>query len=170
MKKLLIITGFESSGSVFTARVASFVMKKCSKFGDWNGYGWNGKKGDDLIIIHRSMPYGRKFKKWFNNLEQETKGMDDYTKSYVICTRDLTISKLSRIKRFSGSLLSYKKDDLQAKNIFKKIMREEKSFVFSFESAVALGDAYYETLYKWLGKESDFSPPIFDANEPYFNK
>lgn len=167
MKDLLVITGFESSGSVFTARIASFALGKCKKFGDWHGYGWNGRIGDDLVIIHRSMPYGRNPKRWHEDLKKEIEGINSYRKSFVICTRDLSISKLSRIRRFGGSFQSYSDDDIVARSIFAKLMSSERTFIFSFESAVCLGDSYYQKFYEWLGVNSDFSPPLFDANEPY---
>ena len=96
MKRLIIVTGFESSGSVFAARIVSFVLGKCSKFGDWNGYGWNGKYGEKLVIVHRSMPYMRNPKRWINDLENEIALLKDYSREFIICTRDLNISRISR--------------------------------------------------------------------------
>ena len=87
-------------------KIASYVLGKCNNFGDWNGYGWNGFKGDNLVIIHRSMPYEKSPKKWLNNLLEEINGMDHYEISYVICTRDLNISKQSRLKRFDSEKIS----------------------------------------------------------------
>lgn len=165
--RLVVITGFESSGSVFLARVVSVVLGKCAKFGDWSGYGWNGEQGDDLIIIHRSMPYERNPKKWWSELEQEIEGLESYSKEFIVCTRDLSISKLSRLKRFGGNLDQYHDDDRKAREIFSELLARERGFVFSLESAVALEDAYYKKLFEWLGVSSNFSPKVFDANRPY---
>ena len=167
MKKLIIITGYESTGSCFTSQIISFVLGKCHNFGDWDGHGWNGEKGDDLIILHRSMPHFRKPKRWFDELAAEIDGMDDYEKSYIICTRDLNISKTSRIKRWRGSWAEYQKDDDQASEIFASLIKSQKTFIFSLETAIALKDSYYAILYEWLGVQSDFFPPIYDANAPY---
>ncbi|WP_422048935.1 hypothetical protein [Shimia sp.] len=167
MKRLLIVTGFESSGSVFLARVASHVLQKCKTFGAWDGYGWNGDRGDDLVIIHRSMPYSRGPKKWFEELQDEIKDLADYDVRFVICTRDLSISRTSRQLRFGGATATYKADDARARDIFANIMQTHEYYIFSFESALALREIYYQDFYKWLGVESSFSPPLFDANAPY---
>jgi hypothetical protein len=169
VKRLVIILGFESSGSVFCGRVISYVLGKCSRFGEWNGYGWNGNIGDDLVIIHRSMPYGRK-KKWMEELLEEISDMKHYSKEFIICTRDLNISKISRISRFGGNWSEYLRDDERATKIFSEIMKDENYFIFSYESAAALGGHYYTTLYNWLKVESAFCPPFFDGNAPYINK
>ncbi len=167
MKKLIVVTGYESSGSVFTAKIISFVMKKCKRFGDWSGYGWNGKKGDNLVIIHRSMPYKRKPKMWLADFEEEIAGMNNYYIMYVICTRDLNISKASRLLRFGGNYLEYKNDDAIATEIFEFLIQNQTTYIFSYETAVCLSDVYYQLLYQWLGVSSKFSPPIYDANQPY---
>ena len=167
MKRLIIVTGFESSGSVFAARIVSFVLGKCSKFGDWNGYGWNGKYGEKLVIVHRSMPYMRNPKRWINDLENEIALLKDYSREFIICTRDLNISRISRIKRFGGIHSEYKNDDKRAAEIFSRIISEEKYFILNLETALALGDAYYQGLFAWLNVETNFSPKVIDVNNPY---
>lgn len=166
-KELIIITGFESSGSVFLSKVVSHVMKKCRQFGEWSGYGWNGTAGDDLILIHRSMPYMRNPKRWLVDLQGEIEPMGDYDKKFIICTRDLSISQLSRISRFGGTMAEYQDDNNTARQCFEQIMETEDFFIFGFESALALRFLYYKTLYSWLGVQSNFNPEIFDANAPY---
>lgn len=169
-KRAIIVTGFESSGSVFLAKIVSHVVGASKSFDDWNGYGWNGTKGDDLIILHRSLPYERNPKKWLADVQKEIETLEDYEKEYVICTRDLTISRFSRQARFGGSIEDYQKDDDTARANFAEIMETERFFVFSFESATSLGLLYYRTLYTWLGADSSFDPPVFDANAPYVKK
>ncbi len=168
-KRLIIIVGFESSCSVFLARVVSHVLGKCDRFGAWSGYGWNGAPGDDLVILHRSLPYGRP-KKWFEDVEAETAKLADYDTSYIICTRDLSISGLSRELRFGGSQAEYDADNKTARAAFEKIAAMSPPFIFSFETSIALGDMYYRALYDWLGVSSEFSPPAFDANAPYIKR
>ena len=170
MKRLIIILGFESSGSVFAARIVSFVLGKCAKFGDWNGYGWNGKYGEELVIVHRSMPYMRNPKRWFNDLENEIALLEDYSREFIICTRDLNISRISRIKRFGGIHSEYKKDDKRAVEIFSRIISEEKYFILNLETALALGDAYYQGLFAWLNVETNFSPKVINVNKPYIKQ
>ena len=38
---------------------------------------------------------------------------------------------------------------------------------FSYESLIFLGHVYLRELYRFLGVESDFEPPLIDANERY---
>jgi len=171
MKKLIIVTGYESSASVFTSKVISHVFGKCPNLGDWNGMGMHGSKGDDVIIIHRSMPYRDIVhgKKWIDDLHIEIKNLYNYQRSYVICTRDLNISKSSRLRRFGGNLEICNNDDKKTNEIFSSLIESEskRTFIFNLETAIALKYTYYNLLYKWLGVESDFSPPIYDANAPY---
>lgn len=169
-KRVVVITGFESSGSVFLARVVSHVLGRCEKFGNWSGYGWNGKANQDLVIVHRSMPYGRNPKRWLDDLKSESEPLGEYDAEFIICTRDRSISKISREIRFGGSDREYNEDDEAARQIFESIMMSSRYFVFSFESSVALGMPYYRTLYRWLKVESDFDPPVYDANAPYIRK
>ena len=145
MKRLVIILGFESSGSVFCGRVISYVLDKCSRFGEWKGYGWNGNIGDDLVIIHRSMPYGRK-KKWMEELLEEISDMKNYSKEFIICTRDLNISKISRISRFGGDWSEYLRDDnaFLVKTDEKEICSPEMHWISGFyhgQLFPKLGDA-----------------------------
>ena len=115
------------------------------------------------------MPYGRNPKKWFSELQDEIKNIGVYDVSYVICTRDLSISRISRQKRFGGSMESYLNDDIKARNIFSEIMKTNRYYIFSLESALALQESYYQDFYKWLNIESNFMPPVFDVNLPYIH-
>lgn len=172
MRRLIIVTGFESSGSAFAARIISFVLGKCSKFGDWDVMtkNWNGKYGENLVIIHSTMPNCRNPKKWINDLENEISSLKDYSREFIICTRDLNISRMSRIKRWGGSHSKYEDDDKRASVIFSKIISEEKCFILSLESALALGDAYYQGLFAWLNVKTNFSPKVINSNKPYIKQ
>lgn len=165
-KKLVVVTGFESSGSVFAAKVVSLVLGKCSRFGEWNGYGLNGVEGDEVVVLHQSMP-SRRPKLWLDSLITNIQQFKEYDVSVVVCTRDLNISKQSRMARFGGSLESYTRDDERARLALVELMSKYRSFVFGFESAVSLRDSYYQVFFEWLGVQSSFSPKVFDANKPY---
>ena len=113
------------------------------------------------------MPFTRNPKRWLEDLELEIASLETHSTEFVICTRDLNASNRSRLKRFGGTIEEYEADNEKAKSVFEGLMCNERCFVMSYESAVALGDAYYRTLFDWLGVDSQFSPPIFDANRPH---
>ena len=166
MKKALVVLGYESSGSVFTAKVISYVTGKCSFFGEWNGYGFNGSIGDDLVILHRSIPYMRP-KLWHDDPQELLALFDGYDTQFIICTRDLSISHLSRKGRFGGTIADYVSDSQRATNLFKKIIENYRSFIFCYETMVALEYVYFKELYRWLNIDSEFKPDIKDGNAPY---
>ena len=172
MGRLIIITGFASSGTFFAAQIISFVLGKCSKFGDWDVMTdkWNGEYGEELVIIHRTMPSGRNPKKWIDDLENEIALLKDYSREFIICTRDLNISRMSRIKRWGGSHYEYQHDDRRASEIFSQIISKERCFILSLESAFALGDAYYQGLFAWLNVETNFSPKVLNVNKTYIKQ
>lgn len=165
-KRLIVVTGFESSGSVFLAKIVSHVTGKCRDFGDWKGYGWNGAPGDAVVVAHRSLPYNRP-RMWLPDLRAELAPYCEYQTSYVICTRDLSISQLSRQRRFGGTPTQFAHDNATAKAAFADLLDKEDCFIFSYETAVALQEVYYQRFYRWLGVASGFAPPVFDGNAPY---
>jgi hypothetical protein len=166
VKKAFVILGYESSGSVFTAKVISHVLGKCRHFGQWHGYGFNGQPGDDIVILHRSIPFMRP-KLWHDEPAEIFNIFEGYEVRFVICTRDLTISQRSRVKRFGGTEEDYQADSQRATELFLKIIDKHDCYVFSYETMVALGLGYFKILYKWLNVESEFSPKIEDGNSPY---
>lgn len=165
-KNVVVILGYESSGSVFIGKVVSYVLGKCDSFGAWNGYGFNGEIGDQLVILHRSMPYGRP-KRWHDNPEEIKEIFVDYQMRFVICTRDPTISQLSRTQRFGGSFTAYSADTSRATSLFAKVMARYPFYIWNFETMLTLGNSYFDDLYKWLDIKSEFYPTVKDANRPY---
>ena len=165
-KRAVVILGYESSGSKFVSKVISHSLGKCKNFGDWSGYGFNGTIGDELVILHRSIPFGRP-KQWHDEPTELLTLFDGYSVDFVICTRDLGISQIGRAAIFGGTQEQYQNDSKRATELFRKIIRSQNYFIFSFETAVALGQTYFSILFEWLGTHSNFEPEIFDANAPY---
>ena len=167
MKKAYVVLGFEGSGSVFIAKVISYVVGACKNFEDWNGYGFNKKIGEDKLVLHRSIPYMRP-KKWHDDPSEIEDILSVYEEiRYVIVTRDLSASMLSRISRFEGNIESYEKDNVRASNFFKKIIKNKNCFIWNYETMVSLGDVYFEKLYNWLLIKSNFFPEVKDGNRKY---
>lgn len=166
-KKAYIITGPESSGSVFIAQVIAHVTGKDSCYKDWSGYRWNGNLGDDLIIVHLSQPAGDKHDEfyplsWF----QET--LKDYDRYFILTTRDVTIIKESKRHRFHCSSKKIKEHEALSKNILSEILLHEKCFIWNFETQIYLKEAYFQLLYDFLGISSSFFPyDLYDANKKY---
>ena len=169
MKKAYIILGFEGSGSVFIAKTISFIIGSCSSFGEWNGYGLNKRLGENNVVLHRSIPFMRP-KKWHDEPDEIKENFKEYDQiKFIIATRDLSASMLSRIERFGGNLESYKKDNLRAKNFVTKFIKKEDCFIWNYETMLALENIYFQQLYKWLSVKNDFIPELKDGNRKYFN-
>jgi len=168
MKKAYVILGFEGSGSVFIAKTVSFVIGSCSFFGEWNGYGFNKELGENNIVLHRSIPFMRP-KQWYDKPDEIKKIFKQYDQiKFIIATRDISASILSRVERFGGNLESYQKDNLRAKKLFAKIIKNEDFFIWNYETMLALENIYFRQLYKWLSIKSDFIPELKDGNKKYF--
>ena len=56
-KHAIIVTGTESCGSILIAKIIAHAFKK-AEYDSWDGHGFCGKLGDDLVILHRSQPFG----------------------------------------------------------------------------------------------------------------
>ena len=166
-KKAFIITGPESSGSVYISRIISWVVNKDKVYGDWNGYGMNGRVGDKIVCLHRSQPFG-KDKRFFSLSEFESllNGYDIY---FIIATRDGSISNRSKKKRFKHTVEEMKAHRVRSKKIIKEILESKhRSFIWNYETFMYLQEVYLKELYEFLGTKKRFSPgDIRDANIKY---
>ena len=53
-------------------------------------------------------------------------------------------------------------------NVIKEVKENNVSYFFwSFETTLLYKHLYLQELYKFLGVESDYVPPIYDANKKY---
>ena len=166
-KKAYIITGPESSGSVFIAQVIAHVTGKDHSYKDWSGYRWNGNVGDDLVIVHLSQPAGEDHDEFFPlSWFQET--LKDYTRYFIITTRDVTIIKESKKHRFRCSSKKAKEHENLSRKILSEILANEKCFIWNFETENYLKEAYFQLLYDFLEIDSSFFPQdLYDANKKY---
>lgn len=160
--KCVFIIGPESSGSMLIARMLAEVLG-IERYGKWNGVGWVDKGKHK--VCHRSLPFNippqyPDITKWISNNEQ------DYEIYFVITTRDITISEVSRIKRFPKTMEQVQKESKKAKDSITELLSsDEKCFVFSYEAFMFLKLAYLRRLYKFLGIDSEFIPDIVDGNK-----
>lgn len=160
-KKCVFVIGPESTGSKLIGKICSHALD-IENFGDWNGSGWSNS--DQHKVCHRSLPYGKKchfpvISEWIAEYG------DDYDIYFVLTTRDITISQFSRYQRWKKLSKQSTQESETAKNIMLSVMSgEQPHFIWSYESFMFLGAPYLQTLYQFLGIESDFSPELYDAN------
>ncbi len=166
LKRAYIVTGPESSGSVFITRVISYVLGKDLFYKQSSGYGFNGNIGDDLVILHLSQPFCRPAQ--FCNLAKFHDMFGDYELYFILTTRDLNIINKSKKERFGGSALELEEHLDISREILGEIIRKEKYFIWNYETQIYLGAVYFELLYNFLQVKSNFLPgDLYDANEKY---
>lgn len=162
MKRKCVFTiGPESSGSMLVARICAHVLG-VAPFGQWNGVGWCDQGRNK--VCHRSLPFciPPRFPdigKWIADNES------DYDIHFVLTTRDITLSEISRVERFNKSFEQVRSESLRAKEIMSQIIAsEQKHLIWSYETFMFLGQPYLSELYRFLEVESDFEVPLKDGN------
>ena len=162
MNKCVFVIGPESSGSMLIARVCSHVLD-IHFFGTWNGAAWSDKGNHK--VCHRSLPYG--YPPQYPNIsEWVAENENDYEISFVLTTRDITISEVSRFERWSKPLELSMKESEHAKGMMNEVLAgPHPCFVWSYETFMYLQAPYLQRLYQFLGVESDFMPVVKDANK-----
>jgi hypothetical protein len=129
-KKQVVVIGPESSGSTYITNVLNDQVRG---------------------IHHYSLPYGGSH--IFLDVE-EFEGKYDKTVNeffYVICTRDITISELSRDKRWPERSEKHPFHTIQAKEIIEYVIKNKKFLIWSYETFVYLKDTYVKILFDFLG-------------------
>jgi hypothetical protein len=167
MKKGYIITGGESTGSVFISKCISESLG----FPGWDGYRYF-EPNEDTLFLHRSQPYGVNGIQTYSDYDEISKEFLDYKCKYIICTRDLTCSNISKVSRFSRRTpgdLKIAHD--RCRSIISNITKSgEEYFIWSYETMNYMGSSYFDLLYDFL--EIDNSNRLYyaviDGNKKYF--
>jgi len=160
-KKCVFVIGPESSGSKFAAKICSHVLD-IQTFGEWDGTAWSDKGGD--CVLHRSLPYMTPpifpdVQEWINAKQ------DDYELYFLLTTRDITLSQISRYERWGKSLHQSTEESERARSIMSSVMRShQKYLLWSYESFMFLKQDYLTLLYDFLNVDSDFMPELKDGN------
>lgn len=177
-RKCIFVIGPEGSGSTLIAQMVSTALNGSI---EWNGRGFNccnsghcDSNNDYVLpcrdtkhlVCHRSLPF-YKNSKW-PPIEKWRSIYDSY---FIICTRDITISKKSVARRFGRKPETMSEHLNIARNLINEILRsEEKCFIWSYETFMYLKKDYFRTLIEFLKLESDYFPDnIKDANAKYIN-
>ena len=135
---------------------------------DWNGVAWSPGSGTNArgdAVCHRSLPYmldpvaWPDIDGWINQHGANTQI------TFVLCTRDRTLSELSRIERFGRTPADVTAHTTRAREIMVRVLEsEQRSFVWSYETFMLLRRPYLRTLYSYLDIDSDFMPELADGN------
>ncbi len=93
-------------------------------------------------------------------------GYDVYV---VITVRDGTIATLSKFREHTdGGLKAAQRELDEAVDLLREVMEQhDQCFVFSYESLMLLGEPYVQQLYRFVGIESVYMPPLKNANPKY---
>ena len=171
MKKAYIITGPESSGSVYISKIIAYVLGETKDMNEWGGYGFckkNEPGNNDIIILHRSQPYLQHDK--YCDLNEFKEMFKDYELFFILCTRYHMISNHSKKNRFQRT----EEDLLDNYDISKKILGEitktEKFFIWNYETMLYLNESYFDLLYNFLEIKTEnryYPTDIFDGNIKY---
>ncbi len=177
-RKCVFVIGPEGSGSTLIAKLISTALNNTA---DWNGRGFNccnevacdketgyvkPHKDVEHLVCHRSLPF--MYDPLWPPVEEWRNEYDAY---FVICTRDINISKLSIIKRFGRKAATIDEHHNKARAIITNLLQtHQNSFVWSYESFMFLREAYFKRLLHFLGQESNYFPEFLnDANLKYLD-
>ena len=165
-KKFFIITGPESSGSVFIAQVIAYYVGATNNINDWSGYGYCKSLKPNIKILHRSQPWGNANQYFtLKQFKEEFKEMDLY---FILTTRYTQFSNLSKIKRFGRTKKDIDNNMLQSKLILSEIIKSnEKYFIWNYETMLYLNEVYFDLLYDFVEGINKHYPKLKDGNINY---
>lgn len=168
-KNSWVICGPESSGSVFIAKTISYVTGHCDFFGEYSGYGFNSNIPCENLVLHRSLPFRRRPKKFQDVLVKEISSFSNKYEfvNYILTTRDKNCSIKSKIRRFGGTIEEAEEDYRKAFQFFEQLVNDDNCFIWSYETMVMMGGPYFQRMYRFFSIESDFYPDIYDGNASY---
>jgi hypothetical protein len=165
IKKYIIVTGPEGSGGALAAKTIAHVFGVCH-YDDWNGIGPHSVENDSVKVEHTSLPAGRP--SWFADVAKWIEGEEGYTPVFVLTTRDNNISIRSKMRRADKALEEARSDNTEAARLMGMVTASSRPyFIFSYESLLFLRETYLKELYRFLGVESGFIPPLADGNTRY---
>jgi len=165
-KKFFIITGPESSGSVFISQLIANYVGATKNINDWNGYGYCNSIDPNIKILHRSQPYC-KANQYFTlkQFKEEFKEMELY---FIVTTRYTEFSNLSKKTRFKRSEKDINNNMLQSKLILSEIIKSnEKYFIWNYETMLYLNEVYFDLLYDFVEGINKHYPKVKDGNIKY---
>lgn len=159
----IFVTGPENSGSKLAAQICAHMLK-VKNFGEWDGTKWVSNA--DIVVIHRSIPYGDKLAHWpdFTEWQNYVKEHNAYAQ-YILCTRDPTLSALAATEKRNNNLSNVWSEQTRAENEMVRLLEQYNNiptemFIFSYESLLTLGLTYLNRLAWYLGVPATRVPRI----------
>lgn len=161
MNKCVFVLGPESSGSMLIAKICSHVLG-IHEYGEWSGVAWSHKGRHK--VCHRSLPHG--YPPIFPNIEEWiSENEKEYDIHFILTTRDISISELSRFHRWAKPFKQSRDESVKAREIMITIIHSRQAyFIWSYETFMFLKKEYLNCLYLFLGVKSDFIPSLIDTN------
>jgi len=164
-----IVTGPASTGSVFISKVIAQACglthkAKCGNLGYTLGLKPYGCAGKNTLLLHISQPYRSKY--LYCDLKGFRSALEGYDLKFVLTTRDRTIIDESKVARFPWAQEANKHNYEKSKEILRDIIRNEKYFIWSYETMIYLDSVYFDLLYEFL----EISPPLYPDNIKDGNK
>ena len=170
--KYVFVIGPESSGSTLIARIISANLNQ-HEFSEYNGTNFNADHFQHRVC-HRSLPSRNPRVPDWVDIDEWLHEFKDYKIYFVLCTRDIHISELSRLSRsrlvpgLNLSAQQFRDDSLRAREIIIDVMgRKLDYFLWSYETFLYLGREYLRLLNRFLGVDADFMPKVQDGNVKY---
>ena len=170
--KCIFVIGPESSGSTMIARIISANLNQ-HDFGEYNGTNFNADHFQHRVC-HRSLPSRNPRVPDWPDIDEWLQEFQDYEIYFVLCTRDIHISELSRLFRsrmvpgLDISSHQFREDSLKARQIIIDVLgRKLNYFLWSYETFMYLGRDYLRLLNRFLDVEADFMPKVQDGNIKY---
>lgn len=167
--KCIFVTGKEGTGGGLIARTLSHVLG-IQEFQSWDGCVPHiSCQGGDKVQ-HTSLPYGGGEGNWPDVARWVDKNRD-YEQYFVITTRDVNISEMSKMVQCGKDLSQVRRETQGAHRVLTQIMQGgHRTFIFSYETFMFLQETYLQRLYRFLGVESKFMPPLEDGNVKYLRE
>lgn len=156
-----MVIGPECSGSKLIARICAHVLG-IQTYESFGGHDFINEKHK---VCHRSLPFS--IPPQYPNIEDWiTRNETSFELFFILTTRDISISELSRVRRFNKSIKQVRKESDDAKTIMISLLKSQPNcFIWSYETFMFLRMAYLQKLYQFLGVQSDFIPEIIDGNK-----
>lgn len=167
--KCVIVIGPESSGTLFISRIIVHALGIRNSVAEAKFGNYGSLENDTDRVYHISLPTSPKavFMDIAEIIEADRKQFKEVY--VVICTRDITISEKSRLKRMTfRTSKDVKLHSEKARIIINGIMENfDNWFLWSYETFMFLQNAYLEKLYKFIGVNGKFEFLIEDGNKKY---
>ena len=123
-------------------------------------------ENETVRVQHTSLPFGRPSQ--FPDIKEWIEDDGVTSRLFILTVRDNGISIRSKMRRADMTHDEAQGHNAEAARLLAVIASSHRPHLFfSYETLVYLGHDYLQELYRFLDVESDFVPPLIDANERY---